>query len=88
MRKRDELFFPDSCLNKARDDEILFVILGRDEAFPGTVREWIKQRIELGLNKPGDAKLLEAERTAAEVEALIAERKGVTSPAPPSSPAA
>lgn len=32
MRKRDELNDPESCLNRARDDEQTFVLLGRDAA--------------------------------------------------------
>jgi hypothetical protein len=75
VKKSDELADPNSCLNKAGEDEILFVVLDRDEAFPGTVRFWIKERIKLGLNRPGDAKLLGAEQTAAEVERLQEERK-------------
>ncbi|HJT76191.1 MAG TPA: hypothetical protein VJ739_03230 [Gemmataceae bacterium] len=68
MRKRDERERPDSCWNKARDDERLFVLLDRDEAFPGTVRFWAAERVRLGLNRPGDPKLESALREADEVE--------------------
>lgn len=68
MRKRDELSNPDSCLNKARDGEILFVLLARDDAAPATIRFWIAERIRLGLNRPGDAKLFEAEKCAGQIE--------------------
>lgn len=61
MRKRDELADPNSCLNKARDDELIFVLLERDAASPGTVRDWIEERKRLGLNVAGDAKLKEAQ---------------------------
>lgn len=37
MRKRDELTDPNSCMNKASDDEWTFVLLGRDAAAPGAV---------------------------------------------------
>lgn len=62
MRKRDELSDPNSCLNKARDDEWIFVILERDLAAPKTIREWIAERINLGLDAPDSAKLQEAQR--------------------------
>jgi hypothetical protein len=71
VRKRDELADPKSCLNKARDDERLFVLLERDEAAPNTVRYWISERIRLGLNRPGDPKIVEAGRW---IEAVEAER--------------
>ena len=61
MRKRDELAFPDSCLNKARDDEWIFVLLERDPAAAATVRFWIEERIRLGKNERHDPKLQEAE---------------------------
>jgi hypothetical protein len=61
MRKRDEMADPRSCLNKARDDEWLFVLLGRDPAAPAAVRAWIQERIRLGKNTPGDPQLVEAE---------------------------
>ena len=62
MRKRDELLSPDSCLNRARDDEQLFVLLGRDPAAPAAVLAWIDERIRLGKNKPDDPKIAEAQR--------------------------
>lgn len=38
--KREELAKPDSCLNKAGDDEPLFILRGQDIIAPGKVREW------------------------------------------------
>lgn len=64
MLKRDEISQPGSCLNRARDDEYLFVLLGRDEAMANTIEFWIKERIRLGKNKPDDEQLLEAAFTA------------------------
>lgn len=61
MRKRDELKSANSCLNKARDDEWLFVLLGRDVAATTAVRAWIDKRIALGKNKSDDPQILEAE---------------------------
>jgi hypothetical protein len=44
MRKRDELSDPKSCFNKARDDEYLFVILGRDPAATAAIIAWCNER--------------------------------------------
>ena len=68
MRKRDELTDPKSCMSRARDDEMTFVLLGRDDATPDTIRFWVSKRIELGKNKPGDAQLVEAEECAKAIE--------------------
>jgi hypothetical protein len=61
MRKRDEISDMGSCLNKAREDEWLFVLLGRDKAAPAAVRAWIDERLRIGKNKPTDAQIVEAE---------------------------
>ncbi len=68
MRKRDELTSPTSCLNKAKDDEWLFVLLGRDKAAPSAVRAWVQTRIILGLNSPKDMQIVEAMLWADAVE--------------------
>jgi hypothetical protein len=70
MRKLEELSNPASCLNKATDDEWLFVLLGRDPAAAATVRFWIDERLRLRLNMPGDDKLQEAEKWAETMENL------------------
>lgn len=64
MRKRDELTDSNSCLNRARDDEWTFVLLGRDRAAPVAVRAWIAERLRLGKNQPGDVQIVEAEQWA------------------------
>ncbi len=68
MRKIDESCILDSCWSKARDSEILFILLARDETAPATIRFWISERIRLGKNRPGDAKLIEAEACAKAME--------------------
>lgn len=68
MRKRDELEIPTSCLNRAADDEMLFVLLGRDVAAPAAIRAWVAERIALGKNKANDAQILEALRCALAME--------------------
>ncbi len=60
MLKSDELSNPDSCLNKARDDERLFVLIARDPAAPDVIRYWIRRRVWLGKNKMQDPQIIEA----------------------------
>lgn len=68
MLKTDELSNPQSCLNKARADERLFVLLARDEAAPDVIRYWVRKRIWLGKNKREDAHIVEALDCAAKME--------------------
>jgi hypothetical protein len=49
---------------KAKDDEMTFVLLARDEAAPVAIRAWINERIRLGMNKPDDPKTIEAANCA------------------------
>jgi len=86
MRKHEELTNPSSCMNRARDDEWTFVLLGRDAAAPAAVRAWIEERVRLGKNRRDDAQILEAERwivtvtaeqLAAKVVAVPGHRKTV-----------
>ncbi len=69
MRKRDELTHQGSCLNRARDDEWLFVLLGRDAAAPIAVRAWIEERIRIGKNQWADPQIVEALAWVRTVEA-------------------
>lgn len=71
MEKRDELSDPSSCLNRARDDEWLFVLRAKDPTFSASIRWWIGERIRMGLNRHDDPKILEAEQVAAKVEKEI-----------------
>jgi hypothetical protein len=68
MFKYLELSMANSCFNKAKYDEIIFVLLERDESAPDAIREWIKSRIRKGLNVASDAKLVEAESCAQQIE--------------------
>jgi len=68
MRKRDELTNSNACMVRARNDEMTFVLLGRDAAAPATIRFWIDERIRLGKNKPGDDQIVEAESCARTME--------------------
>ncbi len=62
MLKRDELIDPASCMSRARDDEMTFVLLERDAAAPAAIRAWIDERIRLGKNAPDDVQIQEAGR--------------------------
>jgi hypothetical protein len=68
MIKRDEIEYSESCLNKARDDERLFVLLARDPAAPVAIRAWVAERLRLGKNAPGDEQIREAFECAARME--------------------
>ena len=68
MLKRDELANPDSCLNRAREDELVFVLLARDPAAPETIRAWVKERIRLGKNERQDMQIQEALKLAREMD--------------------
>lgn len=60
MIKRDELTNPASCMNRARDDEMTFVLLGRDAAAPVAIRAWVNERIRLGKNRADDQQIVDA----------------------------
>jgi hypothetical protein len=58
MRKSEELI--NGCMAKAREDEMTFVLLGRDAAAPAAIRAWVAERIRIGKNVLDDAKIAEA----------------------------
>jgi hypothetical protein len=60
MLKADELIDPESCWNKARMRERVFVLLERDIAAPGTIEKWCDLRIASGKNTFEDAQIQEA----------------------------
>jgi len=59
MLKRDELANPESCINKAADDEPVFVLRANDENAPAIVTEWCREYI---VSKGGWSKLTEEQR--------------------------
>lgn len=67
MIKSKELASPNSCLNKAADDEMMFVLRAKDPAAPAAILAWIAMRVILGLNKVDDPKLVEAADTGNEM---------------------
>ena len=84
MLKRDEISNPESCFNRAKDHEMLFVLLARDVTAPHVVRLWTRERIRLGKNIPGDEQIAQALACALTMQdqesgirlQLIAERNG------------
>ncbi len=60
MIKKEELTNPQSCMSRAVDDEMTFVLLARDSAAPVAIEAWVAERIRLGKNNPGDAQIVEA----------------------------
>lgn len=68
MRKKDEIQNPESCWNKAKDDENLFVLLGRDRSAPYTIRCWANERIRIGKNRYDDPQITEALALADDIE--------------------
>lgn len=78
MRKVDELTNPKSCMSRAANSEMTFVLLGRDAAAPAAIREWIQERIRLKKNNPEDDQIIEAAHCALQMEQdrADASRKG------------
>ena len=60
MLKSDEIANDDSCFNRAKDDERVFVLLARDSAAPATIRFWANERIRIGKNQFHDRQIQEA----------------------------
>jgi hypothetical protein len=69
MIKQQELTDPKSCISKAHDDEMIFVLLARDWATPATIIFWIQERIRIGKNKIDDQQIKEALALVAEIAA-------------------
>lgn len=67
MTKELELSDPNSCFNKARPDEQIFVLREKDLAAPETILYWIQQRMRLMLNIAGDEKLTAAKQWVVDV---------------------
>jgi hypothetical protein len=68
MIKRKELTDPKSCMSRADDDEMTFVLIGRDAAAPAAIRFWVGERIRIGKNRPDDPQIIEALECAAWME--------------------
>jgi hypothetical protein len=60
MRKQFELKDSSSCLNRANDNEMLFVLRGHDAAAPAIIRMWVQMRVTMGKNRLDDDQMQEA----------------------------
>lgn len=69
MKKSDEIEHTESCFNKARDNERLFILLARDPAAPAAIRAWVAERIRLCKNNLADDQIQEALECAHLMEA-------------------
>jgi hypothetical protein len=74
MLKRDELSKSDSCLNKAADDEWVFVLRAKDPVARRVIQYWCVERLAAGLNVIGDDKITEALSCAMSMEQQRKER--------------
>ena len=68
MKKIDELDNKQSCLNRAHDQEIVFVLLSRDKCAPTTIRYWCAARLSEKKNKVTDPEIQEAYKIADQME--------------------
>jgi hypothetical protein len=68
MEKRLEKILPDSCLNRAKETETIFVLLARDKAAADTIRYWVRKRIQIGKNKKNDKQIIQALQIARNME--------------------
>lgn len=74
MMKHEELTDPKSCMSKALDREITFVLLARDACAPLAINAWCAERISSGKNKPTDPEIREAIECA---KAMERQRRGI-----------
>jgi hypothetical protein len=77
MKKRDELTDPNSCMSRAKYDEMTFVLLGRDMCAADTIRYWAAKRVLIGKNNRHDQQITEALACATEMERQWLELMGV-----------
>jgi hypothetical protein len=80
MRKQDELKDPNSCINKAYDDEETFVLMARDVVAPDLIRVWCDLRVANRKNTFQDPQIRDAMQTAAKMENQYAEIRGRMQP--------
>lgn len=66
MIKIDELVSPTSCLNKAGDDEPIFVLRAKDPLAAEVVRFWADKATTSGQHE--SSKIMEAQGLAAQME--------------------
>lgn len=84
MKKKDEINDPNSCLSKAGDDEIIFVLRAKDPVAPDTIRMWLNLRVIRGHNEASDKKIHDARSLAEQMELQQQEMFGFIDGEPPS----
>ena len=67
MRKSEEIADPNSCWNKAGEDEFVFVLLCRDPDIADVIRYWATKRM---LREGADPKIAKAMRDVAEIDRI------------------
>lgn len=67
MTKIETISDPNSCLNKAKDDEPVFILLGRDMDAPMTIEKWCDFRVQSGKNKFEDEQIQDALNVSAQM---------------------
>jgi hypothetical protein len=75
MIKRLEMTDPQSCMSRAGEDEMTFVLLARDICAPDTIRDWVANRLGAGKNKFSDPQIQDALECAREMERQYAAMK-------------
>ena len=60
MRKKNELSQEHTCMQHAHPEEMVFVLLSRDEAAPVAIRAWVAERLRLGKNVGSDQQIIDA----------------------------
>jgi hypothetical protein len=78
MLKRDELSNPNSCLNKAMNDEPIFVLRANDPCAPDTIRAWA----DLAKDYHEDSKRKQARYDAVEMEKWLRRKPCLPLPKP------
>lgn len=64
MLRRDEASDPESCFNRAAEDEPMFVLLGRDKSASYAIKAWIEHRVATGKNRESDPQIVKAMKLA------------------------
>lgn len=80
MIKKDELSNPNSCLNRAQDDEPLFVLRANDPIAPHVVKAWADQYLQ-GKALGGGAQLNHVQKYREAMD--LATQMTLWKPAPP-----
>lgn len=77
MIKLEELTSPNSCMTRAKEHEMTFVLLARDAAAPVAIRAWVTERIRLGANTLDDKQIKDALHCASFMEQQYIDRIGL-----------